>query len=66
MTMGTTAKAAASKTETDAETEELVAVITAAIHTVMRGPQRIVRIREVGANWSVEGRRDIFTSHRFR
>ncbi len=64
--MSATATPAPSKPETPATNEELVAVITAAIHTVMRGPQRIVRIREVGPNWSVEGRRDIFSSHRFR
>jgi Na+-transporting methylmalonyl-CoA/oxaloacetate decarboxylase gamma subunit len=49
---------------------ETIAVITAAVHTVLDGHYRILSISEhfgdnLGA-WSVEGRRQIFSSHTVR
>lgn len=49
---------------------ETIVVITAAVHTVLEGPYRIVSISEhlqehLGA-WSIEGRRQIFSSHKVR
>lgn len=55
---------------------EAFAVIAAALHTVIREPHRIVSIYDMtpmteAANlnlmsWSIEGRRQIFSSHRTR
>jgi hypothetical protein len=53
---------------------QLLAVITAAIDTVVKEPHLIHSIRELGADdsvrtaldWSVEGRRQIFSSHHIR
>lgn len=57
-------------------TPEMFAAIAAALHTVIKERHRIVSIYEMsptseGANlnlmsWSVEGRRQIFSSHRTR
>jgi hypothetical protein len=49
---------------------EVLAVIAAAVHTALDQPARIVAVDEVkGAPngvWSLEGRRQIFSSHRVR
>jgi hypothetical protein len=53
---------------------EIRAVIAAAVDAVMSGPHRILAISPVGSQdagqlslaWSVEGRRQIFQSHRVR
>lgn len=45
----------------------LIAVISAAIHSVIGDkPHRVVTIRRAGAGWAEEGRRQIFSSHRLR
>jgi len=46
----------------------LAAVIAAAVHHVINGPHRVVAIHPVitSDDWSLEGRRDIFISHRVR
>lgn len=46
----------------------VLALIAAATHVVLDGrPQRIVGVRRIGnPNWAQEGRREIFSSHRFR
>lgn len=43
---------------------ELVAVLAAAVKTVVDEPYRIVSIRHAPTDWSREGRRSIFESHR--
>ena len=59
----------------DAIPGEIVAVIAAAVDTVMHGPHRILSITPVGGGqshaqtsmaWSAEGRRQIFQSHKVR
>jgi hypothetical protein len=53
---------------------EIVAVIAAAVDTVMNGPHRILSITPTAGDgfsqsstaWSAEGRRQIFQSHRVR
>ena len=48
---------------------ELVAAISAAVHTVLKGrPHRITSIKVVEGqpNWAAEGRREHFSSHRVR
>ena len=51
----------------DALDPAIVAVITAAVHTVMgERPHRLVSIRPGGPGWAQEGRRQIFSSHRIR
>lgn len=45
----------------------LVAVIAAAVHTVIRQPHRVVAIRALRHDeWAREGRRQIFDSHKLR
>lgn len=56
--------------EAAAPNAETVALITAAVHTVLDGHYRILSISEhfedkLGA-WSAEGRRQIFSSHKVR
>jgi Na+-transporting methylmalonyl-CoA/oxaloacetate decarboxylase gamma subunit len=49
------------------EDPALVAVIAAAVHTVIGDrAHRIVSIRPRGPGWAQEGRRQIFSSHRVR
>jgi hypothetical protein len=49
---------------------ELMAVIAAAVHVASEHPVRIVAVDEAkhapSATWSLEGRRQIFSSHRVR
>lgn len=46
---------------------EMLAIVTAAVHTVIDGPSRIVSIRSGrDSSWSEEGRRSIYSSHRLR
>jgi Na+-transporting methylmalonyl-CoA/oxaloacetate decarboxylase gamma subunit len=45
----------------------LIAVISAAIHSIIgEKPHRVVSIRRTDAGWAEEGRRQIFSSHRPR
>lgn len=44
----------------------LLAVIAAAADSVVRAPVRVVSIRTTSTDWSREGRRQIFGSHRVR
>jgi Na+-transporting methylmalonyl-CoA/oxaloacetate decarboxylase gamma subunit len=56
--------AAPSKHEDD---PVLIAVIAAAVHTVVGDrSHRVVSIRSAGPGWAQEGRRQIFSSHRVR
>jgi hypothetical protein len=51
----------------DKEDPALVAVIAAAVHSVIGDrAHRIVSIRPGGPGWAQEGRRQIFSSHRVR
>ena len=51
----------------DEEDPALVAVIAAAVHSVIGDrAHRIVSIRPGGPGWAQEGRRQIFSSHRVR
>lgn len=53
-----------SQTEDEAE---MMAVIAAAVHTVIGDrPHRVVSVRSAGPGWAQEGRRQIFSSHRVR
>mgnify|MGYP005846547213 CR=1 FL=1 len=45
----------------------LLAVIAAAVHTIMGDrAHRVVSVRSAGPGWAQEGRRQIFSSHRVR
>jgi sodium pump decarboxylase gamma subunit len=44
----------------------LVAVITAAAHVALGSAVRVVSVQPASTEWSTQGRRDIFTSHKFR
>lgn len=63
---------AAPKSEIDSGeiTPELVAILTAAAATVLGGPVQLTSISlgcmAAQRNWSVEGRREIYLSHRIR
>lgn len=69
-----TPKAAVSGTGDGAASPEIVAVIAAAVHVAVQQPHRILSIQVTGEHgdhpvlqpWSVEGRRQIFLSHRIR
>jgi Na+-transporting methylmalonyl-CoA/oxaloacetate decarboxylase gamma subunit len=51
----------------DGENPALLAVIAAAVHTVMGDrAHRVVSVRSSGPGWAQEGRRQIFSSHRVR
>lgn len=51
----------------DGDDPAILAVIAAAIHTVIGDrPHRVVSIRSTGPGWAQEGRRQIFSSHRVR
>ncbi|MFW6217492.1 MAG: OadG family protein, partial [Verrucomicrobiota bacterium] len=53
--------------EDDADDPRRVAVIAAAVHSVIGDrPHRVVSIRSTGPGWAQEGRRQIFSSHRVR
>ena len=65
----------ASSSQISAENAALVAVITAAIHAAIEAPAKILSIRQVNPGqspeaarmaWALEGRRQIFTSHKLR
>jgi len=48
---------------------ETVAAISAAVHTTLRGRLRILSVGEINAQrqaWSLEGRRQVFHSHKVR
>jgi len=65
---GTTASGASSgSVETGEDDPRLMAVIAAAVHTMMGDrPHRVVSVRSSGPGWAQEGRRQIFSSHRVR
>ena len=51
----------------DQEDPALLAVVAAAVHTVIGDrPHRVVSVRSAGPGWAQEGRRQIFSSHRVR
>ena len=60
----------------DEITPEIVAVVAAAVHALIQEPHRILSISQAGDRagqltqeiqaWSMEGRRQIFQSHRVR
>jgi len=48
---------------------EVVAAISAAIHTTLKGNHRIISVGQICASrqaWSAEGRRQVFSSHKVR
>lgn len=48
---------------------EVVAAISAAIHTTLKGRHRIISVGQICPNrqaWSAEGRRQVFSSHKVR
>lgn len=50
-------------------TPEVIAAITAAVHTTLKGRARILSVGQVCPNrqaWSAEGRRQVFSSHKVR
>jgi hypothetical protein len=49
-----------------AETEIPVVVIAAAVAAVLDRPRRLVKVVPVSAGWSLEGRRQLLTSHQPR
>jgi len=54
-------------TDVDSDDPALLAVVAAAIHTVMGDrAHRVVSVRTAGPGWAQEGRRQIFSSHRVR
>jgi len=61
------AQGAASAPETAAGDPAILAVLAAAVHTVIGDrPHRVVSVRSAGPAWAQEGRRQIFSSHRVR
>ncbi len=59
--------ALASRASEGQDDPALIAVIAAAVHTVIGNrPHRVVSIRSAGPGWAQEGRRQIFSSHRVR
>jgi len=44
----------------------LIAIIAAAAHTVLGANVRIVSVQPASTEWSAQGRRDIFSSHKLR
>jgi Na+-transporting methylmalonyl-CoA/oxaloacetate decarboxylase gamma subunit len=61
------APAAPVASDDDQEDSALVAVLAAAVHSVIGDrAHRIVSIRPGGPGWAQEGRRQIFSSHRVR
>lgn len=44
----------------------IVAIIAAAAHTILGHRARVISIRPAPTDWSAEGRRQIFASHRVR
>lgn len=62
-----TAEVSGKETVHDEDDPALMAVIAAAVHTVIGDrPHRVVSIRSAGPGWAQEGRRQIFSSHRVR
>lgn len=61
------AAAAAAGEGEESESSVLLAVIAAAVHSVIGDrPHRVISIRRDGPGWAQEGRRQIFSSHRVR
>ncbi|GEM_PF-2240125 len=58
--------AAAAPAPAAASDGALVAVITAAAHVALGTAVRVVSVQPASTEWSTQGRRDIFTSHKFR
>jgi len=57
----------ASAAADDGEDPALLAVVAAAVHTVIGDrAHRVVSVRTAGPGWAQEGRRQIFSSHRVR
>lgn len=67
--VGATAVAATPTTVSaalDGPTDEEVAIIAATVSMMLTGRHRIVSIRPGSSDWSREGRRQIFSSHKIR
>lgn len=63
------AKAPPAAESTNGVTAEVIAAITAAVHTTIKGPARILSVGPICPNrqaWSAEGRRQVFSSHKVR
>jgi len=61
-----TAAAAAYVSLRQKEDSALIAVLAAAAYTTLGQNVRIVSVQPVSTEWSVQGRRDIFLSHKMR
>ena len=62
-----TAASIAPAVEGEGEDPAILAVVAAAVHTVIGDrPHRVVSVRSAGPGWAQEGRRQIFSSHRVR
>lgn len=48
------------------EDTALIAVLSAAAYVTLGKPVRVVSVQPVSTEWGVQGRRDIFLSHRIR
>lgn len=58
---------AASSSMSDGDDAAILAVVAAAVHTVIGDrAHRVVSVRSAGPGWAQEGRRQIFSSHRVR
>ncbi len=65
--LGQSTQAATDSTEGEGDDPAILAVIAAAVHTVIGDrPHRVVSVRTAGPGWAQEGRRQIFSSHRVR
>ncbi|MDQ8207798.1 OadG family transporter subunit [Coraliomargarita sp. SDUM461003] len=61
------AASSAPAVDEEAEDPAILAVIAAAVHSVMGDrAHRVVSVRSTGPGWAQEGRRQIFSSHRVR
>lgn len=60
------AAATAAPVAAKADNSHLVAIIAAAAHVVLGNRVRIVSVSPASAEWSAEGRREIFASRQFR
>ena len=54
------------KTDTTESTEEEIAAVCAAVTFIMGAPSRVISMKSSNPDWSREGRRDHFASHRIR
>ena len=61
-----TAPTAAASSDEKSVSDEMIAAISAAAYVLLGGRHRIVSIRSASTDWSREGRRQHFASHKIR